>query len=97
MRSGLDNKRNVVIASVMGLVMLGALAYFVKSMFARRPWAAEQQLSSSDRGLNQMRVWDLLGRAFLETGFSTVDAFNAMSAVVSYVLGYAAQEAAAVA
>lgn len=33
MRSGLDNKRNVVIASVLGLVMVGALVYFVKSMF----------------------------------------------------------------
>ena len=33
MRSGLDNKRNVVILSVLAVVMVGAVAYFAKSMF----------------------------------------------------------------
>lgn len=33
MKSGLENKRNVAILAVLGVVMIGAIAYFVKSMF----------------------------------------------------------------
>jgi hypothetical protein len=33
MKTGLDNKRNLMILAVLGVVMLGALAYFVKETF----------------------------------------------------------------
>lgn len=33
MRSGLDNKRNLVILAVLAVVMVGAVVYFAKSMF----------------------------------------------------------------
>jgi hypothetical protein len=33
MRSGFENKRNVVILSVLGVVMIGAIAYFASTMF----------------------------------------------------------------
>jgi len=33
MKTGLDNKRNVAILAVLGVVMIGAVAYFVSSMF----------------------------------------------------------------
>ena len=61
----------------------------------RRPWSAEQQLASRDRGPNQLRIWDHLGRIVLRAGFDERRAFYALSAVLSYVLGYAVQEAAA--
>jgi hypothetical protein len=37
MRSGFENKRNVVILSVLGMVMAGAVAYFVSTMFGGSP------------------------------------------------------------
>ncbi|MGD0367896.1 MAG: hypothetical protein ABSA94_10595 [Acidobacteriaceae bacterium] len=33
MKSGLDNKRNVIVLAVLGVLMVGALVYFAKSMF----------------------------------------------------------------
>jgi hypothetical protein len=63
-------------------------------MFARRPWAAQQQLVSRDRGLNQLRIWDHLAQIVLAAGFDELTGFYAMSAVLSYVLGYAVQGAA---
>jgi len=33
MRTGIDNKRNVIILSVLGVVMIGAVVYFAMSMF----------------------------------------------------------------
>jgi AcrR family transcriptional regulator len=61
----------------------------------RRGWAAEQQLVSRDRGPNQLRIWDYLGRIFFRAGFDEKSAFYGMSAVLSYVLGYVVQEVAA--
>jgi AcrR family transcriptional regulator len=61
----------------------------------RRGWAAEQQLVSRDRGPNQLRIWDHIGRIFFDAGFDEKSAFYGMSAVLSYVLGYVVQEAAA--
>jgi hypothetical protein len=37
MRSGFESKRNVVILSVLGIVMVGAGAYFVSTMFGGSP------------------------------------------------------------
>ena len=59
-----------------------------------RPWAGRQQLVSSDRGPNQLRIWDHLGRICLRAGLGEGDAFHAMSAVLSFVLGYVSQETA---
>jgi AcrR family transcriptional regulator len=59
-----------------------------------RPWTATQQLSSGDRGPYQMRLWDYLGRIAFGAGFSDTDAFYAMSAILSYVLGFAIQQLA---
>lgn len=60
----------------------------------RRPWAGRQQLVSSDRGPNQLRIWDHLGRICVRAGLGERDAFYAMTAVLSYVLGYVSQETA---
>lgn len=60
----------------------------------RRPWAAEQQLVSQDRGLNQLRIWDRLARIVLGAGLDRDAAFNASTAVLNFVLGSTAQEAA---
>ena len=63
MRSGLDNKRNVIVLAVLGVVMVGALVYFAKSMFggsspapaptqqtARTEPAAARQAGSRNEG-----------------------------------------------
>ncbi|HEX7353834.1 MAG TPA: TetR/AcrR family transcriptional regulator C-terminal domain-containing protein [Mycobacteriales bacterium] len=60
----------------------------------RRPWAGRQQLVSSDRGPNQLRIWDHLGRICFRAGLGDRDAFYAMTAVLSFVLGYVSQETA---
>ena len=50
MKSGLDNKRNVVILSVLAVVMVGAVAYFAKSMFGgSNPAAAPAQETTAAR------------------------------------------------
>jgi AcrR family transcriptional regulator len=61
---------------------------------AQRPWAGRQQLVSSDRGPNQMRIWDHLGRTCFRAGLDERDTFHAMTATLSYVLGYVSQETA---
>jgi AcrR family transcriptional regulator len=61
---------------------------------ARRSWAGRQQLVSADRGPNQMRVWDCIGRICLGAGLDDRQAFHAMTAILSYVLGYVSQETA---
>lgn len=45
MKSGFENKRNVVILAVLGLVMIAAVAYFVMTMFggSSSPAPAQQQ------------------------------------------------------
>lgn len=46
MKSGLENKRNVAILAVLGVVMIGAVAYFVETMFvgsSAAPAPAQQQ------------------------------------------------------
>jgi AcrR family transcriptional regulator len=63
---------------------------------ARRPWAGRQQLVSSDRGPNQLRIWDHLGRICFRAGLDERQAFYAMTAVLSYVIGYVSQETAPV-
>ena len=60
----------------------------------RRSWAGRQQLVSFDRGPNQLRIWDHLGRICFRAGLDERDAFHAMTAVLSYVLGYVSQETA---
>jgi AcrR family transcriptional regulator len=60
----------------------------------RRPWTATQQLTSRDRGPYQMRLWDYLGRVMFGAGFNDTDAFYAMSAILSFVIGFAVQQAA---
>jgi hypothetical protein len=53
MKSGLENKRNVAILAVLGVVMIGAVAYFVKTMFvgsAAPPAAAQQQAEETSPG-----------------------------------------------
>jgi AcrR family transcriptional regulator len=60
----------------------------------RRPWAAEQQLVSQNRGLNQLRIWDRMGRILFGTGLGTPAVFDASTAVLNFVLGSTAQEAA---
>ena len=63
MRSGIDNKRNVIVLAVLGVVMVGALVYFAKSMFggsspapaptqqtARTEPAAARQAGSRNEG-----------------------------------------------
>lgn len=40
MRTGIDNKRNVIILSVLGVVMIGAVVYFAMSMFGGSPTPA---------------------------------------------------------
>jgi len=59
-----------------------------------RPWAGRQQLVSADRGPNQLRVWNHLGQVCFRAGLSEEQTFYAMTAVLSFVLGYVAQESA---
>ena len=49
MKSGLENKRNVVILAVLAVVMIGAVLYFVKTMFVGSPTPApaQQQTAST--------------------------------------------------
>jgi AcrR family transcriptional regulator len=63
-------------------------------VLGRRSWAARQQLVSTDRGPNQLRIWDHLGSICFRAGLGEGDAFHAMTAVLSYVLGYVSQETA---
>jgi hypothetical protein len=43
MKSGFENKRNVVILSVLGVLMIGAVAYFASTMFGGHPSPAPVQ------------------------------------------------------
>jgi AcrR family transcriptional regulator len=61
---------------------------------AQRTWAGRQQLVSADRGPNQMRIWDHLGRICFRAGLDERQAFYAMTAILSYILGYVSQETA---
>jgi hypothetical protein len=60
----------------------------------RPTWAARQQLVSTDRGPNQVRVWDHLGRICLRAGLDDRRAFHATTAILSYILGSVSQETA---
>jgi AcrR family transcriptional regulator len=60
--------------------------------FQQRRWAAAQQLQTADRGPNQLRVWDRLGRIFESAGFTDEQGFYGLSALLSYTLGYAVQD-----
>jgi AcrR family transcriptional regulator len=59
-----------------------------------RPWAGRQQLVSRDPGPNQLRIWDRLGRIVLAAGLDEERSFFAMTAILSYLLGYVGQETA---
>jgi hypothetical protein len=53
MRSGLDNKRNVVILAVLAVMMVGALVYFARSMFggsSPAPAPAQQTTTARNEG-----------------------------------------------
>ena len=53
MRSGLDNKRNVVILAVLAVMMVGALVYFARSMFggsSPAPAPAQQMTTARNEG-----------------------------------------------
>ena len=73
---------------------LRAVALHMYLGLASRPWAGRQQLVSADRGPNQMRIWDHLGTICFRAGLDERQAFYAMTAILSYVLGYVSQETA---
>jgi hypothetical protein len=50
MKSGLDNKRNVVILAVLAVVMLGAVVYFAKSMFGGSSPAQQTTTARTEPG-----------------------------------------------
>jgi AcrR family transcriptional regulator len=65
----------------------------LRGVLQRHPWAAGLAMASVERGPNLLRHWDGGAMLLFDAGFSDREVFYGLSALFTYVIGVATQDA----